>query len=63
MGGMNDSGIGRRHGREGITKYTDPQTVATQRIRGFSVPNGMSQKRFADAMTMGVRLLDRLGRP
>lgn len=31
MGGRKDSGIGRRHGREGFRKYTDSQTVATQR--------------------------------
>jgi succinate-semialdehyde dehydrogenase / glutarate-semialdehyde dehydrogenase len=31
MGGMKDSGIGRRHGREGILKYTQSQMVAVQR--------------------------------
>lgn len=32
MGGMRASGIGRRHGREGILRYTEPQTIASQRI-------------------------------
>lgn len=32
MGGMRSSGVGRRHGREGIVRYTEPQTVTTQRI-------------------------------
>jgi succinate-semialdehyde dehydrogenase/glutarate-semialdehyde dehydrogenase len=32
MGGMKDSGIGRRHGREGILKYTESQTVAYSRV-------------------------------
>jgi len=32
MGGMGDSGIGRRHGDKGLTKYTETQTVATQRF-------------------------------
>ncbi|MCU1641350.1 MAG: gabD2 [Nocardia sp.] len=32
MGGMRDSGLGRRHGREGIVRYTEPQTITTQRI-------------------------------
>ncbi len=32
MGGMRDSGLGRRHGAEGILRYTEPQTVTTQRI-------------------------------
>ncbi|MFC4602991.1 succinic semialdehyde dehydrogenase [Rhodococcus kronopolitis] len=32
MGGMRTSGSGRRHGREGIVRYTEPQTVTTQRV-------------------------------
>jgi len=32
MGGMKDSGVGRRHGREGFLKFTEAQTVATQRF-------------------------------
>ena len=32
MGGMKASGLGRRHGLEGILKFTEPQTVATQRL-------------------------------
>ncbi|MGD8277838.1 MAG: aldehyde dehydrogenase family protein, partial [Gemmatimonadota bacterium] len=31
MGGMKDSGLGRRQGREGILKYTEAQTVTVQR--------------------------------
>ncbi len=30
MGGMKASGLGRRHGREGLLKYTEPQTVAVR---------------------------------
>ena len=32
MGGMGDSGLGRRHGAEGIRRYTEAQTVAVQRL-------------------------------
>ncbi len=32
MGGMGDSGLGRRHGAEGIRKYTESQTIAVQRL-------------------------------
>ncbi|TQF67036.1 succinate-semialdehyde dehydrogenase (NADP(+)) [Rhodococcus spelaei] len=32
MGGMRSSGVGRRHGREGIVRYTESQTVTTQRV-------------------------------
>jgi acyl-CoA reductase-like NAD-dependent aldehyde dehydrogenase len=31
IGGMKESGVGRRHGAEGILKYTETQTVAVQR--------------------------------
>ena len=34
MGGMGASGIGRRHGTEGLLKYTESQTVAVQRLVG-----------------------------
>lgn len=30
MGGMKVSGVGRRHGREGLLKYTEPQTVSVR---------------------------------
>jgi succinate-semialdehyde dehydrogenase/glutarate-semialdehyde dehydrogenase len=32
MGGRKQSGIGRRHGRAGILRYTEPQTIAVQTI-------------------------------
>jgi succinate-semialdehyde dehydrogenase/glutarate-semialdehyde dehydrogenase len=35
MGGMGDSGLGRRHGDEGLLKYTEAQTIATQRVLGM----------------------------
>ncbi len=44
MGGMSDSGLGRRQGREGILKYTESQTVATQRLVGFAPPFGVTDE-------------------
>ncbi|MDP3890728.1 succinic semialdehyde dehydrogenase [Nocardioides sp.] len=32
MGGMGDSGVGRRHGPDGIWRFTEAQTVTTQRL-------------------------------
>ncbi|MFQ5678161.1 MAG: succinic semialdehyde dehydrogenase [Gemmatimonadota bacterium] len=32
MGGVGDSGVGRRHGAEGIRKYTEAQTISVQRL-------------------------------
>jgi succinate-semialdehyde dehydrogenase/glutarate-semialdehyde dehydrogenase len=60
MGGMKDSGVGRRHGEKGLTKYTESQTVATQRVMGIAPPPGVSRKTFAQAMTLGLRLMKRI---
>ena len=39
MGGFKDSGLGRRHGREGIIKYTESKNIAVQRlISPFDLP-------------------------
>ncbi len=40
MGGVKDSGLGRRHGRDGILKYTEPQTdcgATAARLRAAAV--------------------------
>jgi succinate-semialdehyde dehydrogenase/glutarate-semialdehyde dehydrogenase len=63
MGGMGWSGLGRRHGREGLLKYTDAQTVGVQRLAPFAPMLGLDQRRFAQVMSAAVGLLDRLGRP
>lgn len=41
MGGMKDSGLGRRHGAEGIQKYTETQTVAVAPIAPLFPPFGI----------------------
>jgi len=32
MGGVKDSGLGRRHGVDGLLKYTEAQTIAVQHV-------------------------------
>jgi succinate-semialdehyde dehydrogenase/glutarate-semialdehyde dehydrogenase len=59
MGGFKDSGLGRRHGREGIVKYTEAQTVATQRLLGFDAPFGMGNEAYAKLLTTSLRLVRR----
>ena len=59
MGGMNDSGVGRRHGREGILKYTEAQTVAVQRLLPIGPLPGMSQERYSKVLDAGLKLLRR----
>jgi succinate-semialdehyde dehydrogenase/glutarate-semialdehyde dehydrogenase len=59
MGGFKDSGLGRRHGREGILKYTESQTVATQRFLGFDAPFGMGNEAYAKFLTASLKLMRR----
>ena len=41
MGGMRNSGIGRRHGEEGFTKYTESQTIGVAPFAPLFPPFGM----------------------
>jgi succinate-semialdehyde dehydrogenase/glutarate-semialdehyde dehydrogenase len=60
MGGMKDSGLGRRHGAEGIRKYTEPQTISVQRLMPIAPPPMIPQRLWARAMTLGLRVLSRI---
>jgi succinate-semialdehyde dehydrogenase/glutarate-semialdehyde dehydrogenase len=60
MGGMKQSGIGRRHGDEGILKYTESQTVAVQRGMGMTNPPGVPYGIYATAMNTAMRILKRV---
>ena len=61
MGGMGDSGLGRRHGDEGLLKYTESQTVAVQRILGFGAPPGWSDERWMNTMAATFSLFKKIG--
>lgn len=60
MGGMKNSGIGRRHGDEGFLKYTESQTVAVQRGMGLTNPPGVPYGIYAKAMNTGLRIMKRI---
>jgi succinate-semialdehyde dehydrogenase/glutarate-semialdehyde dehydrogenase len=60
MGGMKDSGLGRRHGATGILKYTEPQTIAVQRLIPIAPPPLVGTGLWARAMTWGLKLLSRI---
>jgi succinate-semialdehyde dehydrogenase/glutarate-semialdehyde dehydrogenase len=60
MGGMKASGLGRRHGAEGIRKYTEAQTVSVQRLLPIAPPPMVGQRLWTRAMMLGLRLLRRL---
>jgi len=57
MGGMKDSGVGRRHGEHGILKYTESQTIATERVLPVGAPSWIRADRYARVMTKGLRVL------
>jgi succinate-semialdehyde dehydrogenase/glutarate-semialdehyde dehydrogenase len=60
-GGVGDSGLGRRHGVEGILKYTDVQTIATQRLLPIAPLPGMSQETWAKTLTVALHVMRRVG--
>jgi len=62
MGGMRQSGMGRRQGSEGIHRYTESQSVATQRGVRFAPMFGMSDEGYAKLMTAQLKVLKKLGR-
>ncbi len=61
MGGMGDSGLGRRHGADGILKYTEPQTVAHQRVQGFYPPARISPETWAALLTGALKAMKAVG--
>ncbi|GAA4581115.1 succinic semialdehyde dehydrogenase [Planotetraspora phitsanulokensis] len=61
MGGMKASGLGRRHGSEGLLKYTEVQTVASQASwLGFEPMLGMSYDTYADTLAGILKTMKRL---
>jgi succinate-semialdehyde dehydrogenase/glutarate-semialdehyde dehydrogenase len=60
MGGMGESGMGRRHGRQGLLKYTEAQTVAEQRLHPIAPPESLGNEGYARVMTKAIGLLNRL---
>ncbi|GAA2940889.1 succinic semialdehyde dehydrogenase [Streptomyces enissocaesilis] len=60
MGGMKESGLGRRHGSEGILKYTEAQTVAHQRLIPMAPSFGMDDEKYAALMSTSLKALKTL---
>ena len=61
MGGMGQSGVGRRHGSDGLLKYTEPQTIAQQRWMKLTPQWGMNDESWASFTSRAMRLLKSLG--
>jgi succinate-semialdehyde dehydrogenase/glutarate-semialdehyde dehydrogenase len=56
MGGMKQSGVGRRHGAYGIQKYTELQTIAVQRLLPITPPMEWPGKQYAQVMSTVLKL-------
>jgi succinate-semialdehyde dehydrogenase / glutarate-semialdehyde dehydrogenase len=61
MGGMGRSGLGRRNGEHGLTRFTEEQTIAVQRGIGFGTPFGMEHDDWSALLVKGFRALRRSG--
>ena len=57
MGGWKTSGVGRRHGAEGILKYTESQTVAVQSLIPIGPFGILTPARYTRLMTWLLRML------
>ena len=57
IGGMKESGLGRRHGVEGLLSYTEPLTIATQRLLPLGPLPRVEHELWARWLARGVRAL------
>ena len=62
LGGMKDSGLGRRQGRDGIRRFVDVQSVATQSGIPLAPSHGLDGKSFTSVMTGVLRMMKKAGR-
>lgn len=61
MGGMKSSGLGRRHGAEGLLKYTEAQNIASQASwLGFEPVLGMTYDKYADTLAGLLKTMKKL---
>ncbi|GAB3133991.1 succinic semialdehyde dehydrogenase [Tsukamurella serpentis] len=62
MGGMGISGVGRRHGAEGLLKYCESKTIAHQRIVGIGGVKFVPRTLFLSIVPRAVKALKFIGR-
>ncbi len=61
MGGRGLSGLGRRNGDHGLTRFTEEQTIATQRGIALGTPFGMEHDDWGDVIIRGFKALKAVG--
>jgi succinate-semialdehyde dehydrogenase / glutarate-semialdehyde dehydrogenase len=62
MGGMKNSGLGRRQGRDGVRRFVEVQSVATQIGIPLAPSRGVDGKSFTSLMTGVLRIMKKAGR-
>jgi succinate-semialdehyde dehydrogenase/glutarate-semialdehyde dehydrogenase len=60
MGGVKESGIGRRHGPEGLKRYTEPKTIATSAVGPLGPVPGIPDEVFAKGFSAVSNIQRRL---
>ena len=60
MGGMKASGIGRRHGAEGLLRFTESQNVTAQRVLPVAPACGLGDETFTKVLTGALRVMKAL---
>ncbi len=61
MGGMGQSGLGRRHGIEGLMRFTEPQTIAVHPTFITGPRFGFSEERWNNLIGKALRILKKVG--
>ncbi|WJY97788.1 succinic semialdehyde dehydrogenase [Corynebacterium fournieri] len=56
LGGVKESGMARRHGPEGITKYTEVKNISAQRIMPMRGPGFLPRKYYGQLLTTALDL-------
>jgi succinate-semialdehyde dehydrogenase/glutarate-semialdehyde dehydrogenase len=57
FGGMGRAGLGRRNGDQGLSRFTEEQTIAVQRGLGFGTPFGMEHEDWGQFLVRGFQAL------
>jgi succinate-semialdehyde dehydrogenase / glutarate-semialdehyde dehydrogenase len=60
MGGMGTSGIERRHGIEGLIRFTQPQTIATAHLATMSPKLGRSDEQWSGILVKFLQVMKAL---
>ncbi|KZB79167.1 succinic semialdehyde dehydrogenase [Amycolatopsis regifaucium] len=59
-GGVKNSGVGARHGDQGLLKYTDVKNVAVLKKQVMGPRGGQTYEKYVEGMLSGLKLMRRL---